>query len=295
MEVFVCIVLAVVCVVLAVRQAMFKRSLRDIRHELELNRKNGYDRQITVTLFDKDLTAAAAEINKSLDFQKKLKNETERRENQLKQSVSDIAHDLRTPIAVIKGNLQLAQAEKLTDDGRRYIDISIKRADSMKRMADEFFELAVLESDSTAAEPAKVDITCALMDFLAENEAVIRNSGLEAEIEFPERSIFVYADRAMLMRMLGNLLNNVLRYASDSFKLKLDDNGTVTFSNAVSGRIPDTESLFLRSYRSGKSADRQNAGLGLYIVRLLAEKQEASVNASAEDGLLSVSIAFRTL
>ena len=99
---FAAAVLLVTAVFLAVRVMTFKKALREITRELVLNRKNGYNRQITVPLVDRDLEEAAAEINRGLDFQKKLKSDTEKKEKLLKQSVSDIAHDLRNTLAVIK-------------------------------------------------------------------------------------------------------------------------------------------------------------------------------------------------
>lgn len=287
-------VLLVTAVFLAVRVMTFKKALREIKRELVLNRENGYNRQIAVPLVDRDLEEAAAEINRGLDFQKKLKSDTEKKERLLKQSVSDIAHDLRTPLAVIKGNLQLLECdENLSENGEKYLRICSSRADSMKQMADDFFELAVLESESTSADIKKVNLTNAMMQFIADNEAVIRNSGLEPEVVFPEKSVFVCADEIMLQRMLGNLLNNILRYAQESFRLKLKDDGSVCFSNTVKGVPPDTERLFERSYRSGKAADGQGAGLGLYIVRLLAEKQGAETKAAMNGDILELSIKFR--
>ncbi|MBQ8780272.1 MAG: HAMP domain-containing histidine kinase [Oscillospiraceae bacterium] len=281
-------------VVLAVRLMTLKKALREIKRELVLNRENGYNRQITVPLADRDLEEAAAEINRGLDFQKKLKSDTEKKERLLKQSVSDIAHDLRTPLAVIKGNLQLMECdENLSENGEKYLRICSSRADSMKQMADDFFELAVLESESTSADIKKVNLTNAMMQFIADNEAVIRNSGLEPEVVFPEKSVFVCADEIILQRMLGNLLNNILRYAQESFRLSLGDDGSVCFSNTVKGVPPDTERLFERSYRSGKAADGQGAGLGLYIVRLLAEKQSAETKAAMNGNVLELSIKFR--
>lgn len=291
---FAAAVLLVTAVFLAVRVMTFKKALREITRELVLNRKNGYNRQITVPLVDRDLEEAAAEINRGLDFQKKLKSDTEKKEKLLKQSVSDIAHDLRTPLAVIKGNLQLLEGdESLSENGVRYLRVCSVRADAMKQMADDFFELAVLESESTAADIKKVNLTNAMMQFIADNEAVIRNSRLEPEVVFPEKSVFVCADEIMLQRMMGNLLNNIIRYAQDSFTLKLTEDGSICFSNAVKGIIPDTDRLFERSYRSGKASDGQGAGLGLYIVRLLAEKQGAAAKAEMNGNVLELSIKFR--
>ena len=110
------IVLAIAFIVLAVQLLSLKSEMRKLKTELELTRNKSYNRQLTVSLIDKDFSALATEMNKNLDYQKRLKLESERAERNLKQSVSDIAHDLRTPLTVIKGNLQMLESEeKLTE------------------------------------------------------------------------------------------------------------------------------------------------------------------------------------
>ena len=120
---------------------MLKKELRNIRDELPLTRHKGYNRQLTISLFDKDLSETTAEMNRNLDYQKRLKLESEKAELSLKRSVSDIAHDLRTPLTVIKGNLQLMeQEEALSDRGLEYLRVCTEKADAMKVMADDFFD-----------------------------------------------------------------------------------------------------------------------------------------------------------
>lgn len=88
------------------------------------------------------------QLIKNLDYQKQLKLETEKAEKSIRRSVSDIAHDLRTPLMVIKGNLQMLQMEeKLSHKGEDYVGICRQKADEMREMADDFFQLSVLESD----------------------------------------------------------------------------------------------------------------------------------------------------
>lgn len=286
-------VLGTVSVILAVRLLLFRKALRSIRKELEFTRKQNYNRLITVDLFDNELTKTAAEINRNLDFQKKLKYDSEQKELNLKQSASDIAHDLRTPLTVIKGNLQLLEKDGLTAQNLHWISVCSEKADLMKQMADSFFELSMLESDSSNADLKRINATNVLMEFLADNEAVIRHSGLEPQVFFPEKSVFILADEVMLTRILSNLLNNILRYASHGFVVKLEENGSFIFENRVIGAPPDPELIFSRTYRSDSSRSGKGTGLGLYIVKLLAEKQGAEVNAKLEADTLSVSVHFK--
>ncbi|MBO7395994.1 MAG: sensor histidine kinase [Ruminococcus sp.] len=297
MELYVLIALAVLCVGLAAYIAVMKLQMGALRRAMRRNLDPSYDRQLSVPLLDPSLNALAAEVNNILDDQRRLKRDAVRAEGNLKQSVSDIAHDLRTPMTVIKGNLQLlAQEEHLSPRGSEYLATCSEKADKLKEMADAFFELSVLESDDTAAELRQVNLTKTLMQFLADSEAAIRLHGLEPQIVFPEKTVFISADEQMLVRMLGNVLNNILKYAQDSFRLEVvqgEDTTAVAFSNPVrAGEMPDTELMFERSYRADASRSGGSAGLGLFIVRLLAEKQGAKVSASADGSLLTLRLEF---
>ena len=268
--------------------------MRKLKNELALTRDKSYNRQLTVSLIDKDFSALATEMNKNLDYQKQMKLQSERAERNLKQSVSDIAHDLRTPLTVIKGNLQMLESEgHLSERGEEYLRVCSEKSESMKQMADAFFELAVLESDSTVVTLSKVNITNLLMQFIADNEAVIRSCRLNPDVIFPERTVFAQADEQLLMRMFSNLLNNIVKYAEHDFTVALEATESkcgITFSNPVNSENIDVEHLFDRTYRADKSRHGTSAGLGLYIVKLLAEKQSAQVDAVLKNNVLKITI-----
>lgn len=295
-----CVVLLTGCLCLTIYILALKREIRKIKEELTLTRQTSYNRQITVSLFDKDLSLMTVELNKNLDYQKQLKMETAQTKRQMKQSVSDIAHDLRTPLSVIKGNLQMLQKEKaVPPKGKEYLRICFDKVNVLKTMIDDFFELSVLESDHILVELKPVDITNMLMQFVVDHEAVIREYGLTPDIQFPDKSVFVLADEQMLLRMFGNLLNNIVKYAHESFLVKLEcveveEVCRIRFSNAVDkDQSLNVEHLFERSYRGDSARQGSGAGLGLYIVKLLADKQGAEVKAKWEKNQLMIDIIFK--
>ena len=137
---FVIIALSILVLILLAWIYIIKKNIRQVRDELKKTEDEDYNRQLKVSLIDGDVEALASEINHNLEYQRSLKLETERSRRQLEQSISDIAHDLRTPLTVVKGNLQMLEKEQLTDKGRDYLDISRRKADTLKGMVDEFFE-----------------------------------------------------------------------------------------------------------------------------------------------------------
>lgn len=290
----ICIIILLIAVILlALRLFLLKSNIRSISKELEKTLSSDYNRQLRVDLSDNSLNDLVVNINKNLDEQKKLKLKEERSRRQLEQSVADIAHDLRTPLTVVKGNLQLLDSEALSEKGRQYLDVSTKKTVALKNMVDEFFELSVLESDPTPSRLETIDLTAFLTEFLIDHEELIRSHSLEPEIQLQEREINVSANREMLQRVFENLISNILKYAHNSFFIKLAENGTITVGNKLaSGVTIDTEHIFDRTYRADKARSSGSAGLGLYIAKLLMEKQNGTITASDSAGILSFRLEF---
>lgn len=295
------VILLVVSVVLLFYIHLLKKQLVIIRKELEATRGEDYNRQLKIALIDDDIEKMTSEINKNLDYQKMLKLEADKSKRQLKQSVSDIAHDLRTPLTVVKGNLfLLSKEENLSERGRESLRVSMEKTDALKEMVDDFFELSVLESDSSAAELKRIDITAFIAQFVIDNESVIRQQGLTPKLIISEKSVFIMADEKLLTRICNNLLNNIIKYAKDEFAVKLldkDDDGDYTaklvFSNRISSEKElDIDRMFDRTYKGDKARPSGGAGLGLYIVRLLADKQGAKVFAKIIEDRLYIMVEF---
>lgn len=303
MWIFIVIILALICSVSLFQLFSVKRQMREIGQELCNTREENYNKQLTISLVDRDITEMAGQMNRNLDYQKQLKLQAQQSEMQLRQSISDIAHDLRTPITVIKGNLQmLSKEEYLTDKDKEYIQICCEKTDALKEMVDDFFELSYLESEEMEPQLQRIDLTEYLAYFILSHEAVILEKNLEPKITLPEKSLFVKADTQMLNRLLENLFNNVLKHAIGEFILELSQEADkdkkskirITFGNKISSEEGlEVEHLFDRTYRGNKARTGGGpGGLGLYIVKLLAKKQNAEAGASVEGQVLKVYVQF---
>lgn len=277
---------------------MMKKQTKSMIEQLEYTKDFSYNKQIQIELIDRDLTDLATAFNKNLDFQKSLKLKHEMTEKQLRQSISDIAHDLRTPLTVIKGNLQLLeQSSGLTVSQQEYIKICTDKADLLRQMIDDFFEISVLESDTDEIPIKGVNATNLLMQFILDHEALIREKELTPDIHLPEKTVMLKGDEAFILRMLSNLLNNILKYGKNEFEVGLsegNDNVVIYFANEVlNGTNIDIDRLFDRTYRADSARKEGSAGLGLYIVKVLAEKQGGSVRARLDDRKLFIELEFK--
>lgn len=276
---------------------VMKKQIRDMKKQLEYTKDLSYNKQIQLQLIDKDLEKLAAELNKNIDYQKHLKLEYEASERQLKQSISDIAHDLRTPLTVIKGNLQLLEQAETDEALLEYIKICQSKAEVLKQMIDDFFEMSVLESDISEVPLQSINATNLLMQFVLDHEALIREKNLTPDIRLPEKSVMLKGDAAFIGRMLSNLLNNILKYGKEGFEVGLTEEGSnviIYFANKVDRDVNiEVDRLFDRTYRADTARNEGSAGLGLYIVKVLAMKQGGSVSAAMDGGKLIIKLFFK--
>lgn len=292
------IVLSLICFGLLCYLLLIKKQIRNITGELKENRKEGYNKQARVQLFDRDLTELTKECNYNLDYQTRLKRKNRIQEETSKRAISDIAHDLRTPLTVVKGNLQLMEQEgNLGEKEQQYLQVCEAKTEELKYMVNEFFELSMLESDTSVAEISVVNITSLLMNVILEHELLIREQGLTPKLNLPEKTLLVQGNDKLLERIFENLLGNIFKYAKEQFSVSLieeTDCCKVEFSNPIEKENTiDVEHIFDRTYMADCSRHKTGTGLGLFIVKLLAEKQGAKVYARKTEDWLTISLELK--
>lgn len=292
------ILLGLACIILACYLTALKKQIKNITKELKANRQESYNKQIRIQLFDKDLTELAAECNYNLDYQTNCKRKAMHQEQTTRQSISDIAHDLRTPLTVVKGNLQLLKRNHmLTEKEQQYIQICEAKTEELKTMVDDFFELSILESDDSVPELTSVNITSLLFNIILEHEILIREKNLTPILNLPEKTLLVQGNSQLLERIFSNLLGNIFKYANKEFSVSLleeADYCIITFSNPVTdAKSIDITHLFDRTYKADSSRHKSGTGLGLYIVKLLAKKQGADVYGEIIKNQLAISIRLK--
>ena len=197
-----------------------------------------------------------------------------RNEEYLKESVANISHDLRTPLTVILGHLQLLQKENLESSQAQRVKVIFSKAEKMKELVETFYDLSILEEQQTVPEKEKFNISNMLINLITENAVALEKENILPEINLPDYSIYVYSDKNMVERILQNLLTNAIKYSVGTIKITLmekeNNNVIFTIENPMSDSSEiDCNRLFDRFYTGDKSRHNGSTGLGLAVVKTL--------------------------
>ncbi|MCX7924081.1 MAG: HAMP domain-containing histidine kinase [Clostridia bacterium] len=290
--------MAVVSFILATRLLFLKKQIRNVTAQIERHVKHDTRETIKISLGDRDLEKLACQVNSVISEHKQIYINARNHEGKLKNQIADISHDLKTPLSAVKGFVQLLRGDNLTElQGEKFLEIIEQKTDVLNNLISDFFELSVIDSDDYTLNLEETDATSMVTKVLLSYYSVFAEKGQKPHIELPDHALYLMIDRIAFQRIMQNLLSNALRYAEGEIQicLKGAENGIAVFSirnEAVSLSDEDVEHLFDRFYRADKSRTGTNAGLGLYIVKTLAEKMNARIEAELKSGWLSISISF---
>lgn len=291
------VVLAVAVAVLAVRTVVMRREIRSMSRQLEDLSAGRSEKKISLTLVDARLNELATQINENMELQKQLRIDTRKSEQRLKDSIAGVSHDLRTPLTAIIGYIQMLERSGLNGEQQEKATIILKKANAMRELVESFFELSVIESGQSELAEEAVNFTNivseAVVDFIPRFEA----AELEPDVDLGNKSLYIAGDTTALGLIVQNLLSNALKYTAGRVKVALEERDGEIILTVVNEVRPDTppdmERIFERFYTGDDCRNSGSAGLGLYIVKLLAEKMQGAVSASLENKMLSVYVVFQ--
>lgn len=266
--------------------------------QLEERTDGKTEKKVTVALVDRDPSKLAAAVNHNLDFQRKLRIDTRRSDLQLKDSIANLSHDLRTPLTSTLGYLQLSRNPGCPEEKReKYLKTAEDKAHSLKSMINNLYELSVLDVREASLKTGAMDLNLLLGDVLADQYESFQKLGISFDIHLPNHPVRISGDRVACTRIIQNLLNNASRYAEENVEITLEESGSHAFLSvrnaAPNLREEDIGHLFERFYTADKSRSNGGSGLGLTIVKTLLEKMNGKVaEVSLKEHILTIKVGF---
>ena len=287
----ICGVLAVVIVILMVKIRIMQKSMDEICACMTEHLSTDTNQLITVSSSDKYVRHLASEIARQLAELRRQRRQYINGDRELKEAVTNISHDLRTPLTAICGYLELLESEKMTDNTRRYVEQIQSRTEALKALTEELFRYSVISSVSDL-NYENVNVSRVLEDTLISFYVAFEQKNIKPNILLPDGAIVRTLDKSALSRIFGNIISNAVKYSDGDFSVIMTESGEITFSNSASELSSvDVGKLFERFYTVDSA--RKSTGLGLSIARLLTERMGGRISAEYRETVLTVRACFK--
>lgn len=285
-----CLVLLTAVLALLVKVRLLQRSMDEIADELGERLSTDTNVLLSVSSRDRHARKLAGDLNRHLRLLRKQRLRFQNGDRELKEAVTNISHDLRTPLTAICGYLDLLERKALSPETGRYLALIANRVEAMRQLTGELFRYSVILSAGEVVLAA-VDMVSVLEESIAGFYGPLKERGVDPVISLPDEPVVRQLDRAVLSRVFDNILSNALKYSADDLKIILSADGQVSFSNTAPG-LDEVQvgRLFDRFFTV--TAARESTGLGLSIAKTLVERMGGTIAAEYRSEVLTIRVNF---
>jgi len=246
---------------------------------------------ITINTNDKKLKELANLLNDSLKNLRKLELEYKNGNQELKSSITNISHDLRTPLTAIRGYLDLMNHSSLAEKQIKYLKIIDSKVNDLTELTDQLFDFSKSIDIQNEIKKENICINDILEESIVSFYSLFKEHNITPKIEICSDKVIRLLNENMVKRIFENIISNAIKYSKGDFKVKLYNNGTIEFSNdADTLDQVNLEKLFYRYY-TVQSVKKSN-GIGLSIAKQLVDLCNGTIEAKYKNNCLIIKIKF---
>lgn len=279
----------IILIFLSIKLMFIKKSVKDIKEQINLILRSDTNNLITISSSDKDVKELAESLNVEL---KELRNQRLQYENgnqELKKSITNISHDIRTPLTAISGYIDLIKNQKEENKKDDYLKIIERKTKDLTEMTEQLFDYSKAIDFGEKMEKHIYCINELLEESLANYYIVFKENNIIPNISIAEEKIYKEVDKNAITRIFENILSNVVKYSNGDFKVLLNNDGKIIFSNKATSLDATTVKKIFQRYYTVENA-KKSTGLGLSIAKKLIELNGGTINAKYDKSYLIIEI-----
>ena len=266
-------------------------SIKEIEDNLDIILNNDTNKLITISTSNKRLNRLTTNLNTNLRRIRKLEISYKNGNKELQESITNISHDLRTPLTAIKGYIDLIKKEKSKKKIVEYLKIIENKSEDLVILTEQLYDYSRSLDLKDKLKKEKVCINDILEDTILSYYALIKKKNLTPEINITTKRIYRKIDKNMAIRILENIISNTIKYTDEDIKITLLDNGKIIIKNK-SHVLDNTtvNKMFDRYYTIENGSN--TSGIGLSIAKQLVKINNGKIHAKYNQGYLIVEIDF---
>lgn len=250
---------------------------------------------LTILARQKDITNLVNMLNNQLTENRISKIQIKRLNKNFRDSITNISHDLRTPLTTAGGYVQMLQSYVTEDEKQEYLAIVLERQNTVKKLLEQLFEYVRIESGEIVYEQVPIDAKSVFLDVLTMYYDDFFKMKQEPTIIFPHTPCIINGDEQGLKRIFSNIIFNSIIHGNGDFHFEIQEiNGySFTFSNISEPmKKDDLNCVFDRSYTKDKSRNKKTTGLGLSIAKEIVNQLDGKINAYYHNDRFSIVVSF---
>lgn len=266
-------------------------SIKEIEDNLDIILNNDTNKLITISTNNKRLNKLAANLNTNLRKIRKLEISYKNGNKELQESITNISHDLRTPLTAIKGYIDLIKKEKSKKKIVEYLKIIENKTEDLVILTEQLYDYSKSLDLKDKLKKEKVCINDILEDTILSYYALIKKKNLTPEINITTKRIYRKIDKNMAIRILENIISNTIKYTDEDIKITLLDNGKIIIKNKSHVLDNTTVNKMFDRYYTIESGSN-TSGIGLSIAKQLVNINGGKITAKYSHGYLIVELEF---
>lgn len=294
------VLLTVVSLALAFILISLLSQMRSIRSQVHFISRNETRKRLTFYGKSRSFRRLASDINEILDSYDERHEKILREDKEIKDTLTNMSHDIRTPLTSLKGYFELLEQTDDPEERRKYSSIITGRIDSLSEILETMFLYTKVSNVNFKISIDPIDCSKIILETLFEYYDDFQDKGFEVDVDVDE-GIRILGNEQSLKRIMQNLIRNSLVHGGGDVKLsvKRDEQGkkvVITLDNLLlEGQNPDPQKVFDRYYKGDASRHTGSSGVGLSVVKKLVESMSGDISAVVSDGRFKIAMSFKTI
>ena len=278
-----------ICIFLILKLCLIKHSIKEIKKSFTYILKSDTNNIITISSSDKDIKSLTININDNLTDLREQTLQYKSGNQELKRIITNISHDLRTPLTAIKGYIDLIQQESLSNKQKQYLKVVEKKSNELTELTKQLFEFSKLMDSDIELKRENCCINEILEETLVSYYNIFKEKNIVPKVSICNKKIYKLVNRISIIRIFENILSNVSKYSTGDFKVIMNEDGIISFSNKANSLDATTVQKIFERYFSVENA-KESTGIGLSIAKKLIELNDGTIKAEYKKGNLIIEI-----
>ena len=323
MEIGIIVVLVIALLTITIKYILYRRQIKSICRQIQFVSEDITNHRVRTDLTEKELVELAQLLNEMSDKHNKESVELINKDRRLKETLTSVSHDIRTPLTSLKGYFELLMSEEDTDKKLQYAGVMNERMDNLSDLLDELFTYTKLQNQDYKLDMESHNMTKLVLDSIFSFYQIFREKGYEPELDIDEKSYKVMCNDLAVKRVISNIVKNALVHGMGDIRLtygvedmineksidkkrthEVSMQETDTRSRWViftcENSIPHPENMditqvFERFYKADKARNEKSTGLGLAIAKEMVEKMDGNIEAKLVGKKFIIEIRFHVI